>query len=107
MRFTIRAGTVRHGDAPLCHSCRFATIVRGQAQDHEIIECGQLSDRHQRITFPVTYCTRYVSKQHPSIREMEEIAWVLRSDTRKNTVGFVRASDLAPKHRFVLDDDDL
>ena len=105
MRFTIRARTARHGDAPLCHSCRFATIVRGQAQDHEIIECGQLSDRHQRITFPVTYCTRYVSKQHPSIREMEEIAWVLRSDLRRNQIGFVEARKLKPEDRYVLQEE--
>jgi len=107
MHIKIRAGTVRHGDAPLCHTCRFATIVRGVAQRDEIIECGQLSTRQERITFPVTYCTKHVSTQHPSLRDMEEMAWVLRSDTKKNTIGFVRASDLAPKHRFVLADDDF
>jgi hypothetical protein len=30
---------------------------------------------------------------------MEEIAWVLRSDMKKNTIGFVRAEDLPPQHR--------
>jgi hypothetical protein len=57
-------------------------------------------------TFPVTFCTKYVSTQHPSLREMEEMAWVLRTDTKKNSIGFVRASDLVPKHRFVLEEDD-
>ena len=70
-------------------------------------ECNQLSSPQQRITFPVTYCTKYVGTQHPSIREMEEMAWVLRSDTKKHTIGFVRAADLAPKHQFVLADDDF
>ncbi len=37
---------------------------------------------------------------------MEEMAWVLRTDTKRNSIGFVRASDLAPKHRFVLAEDD-
>jgi hypothetical protein len=107
MRIKIRGGTVKHGEAPLCHTCRFATIVRGVAQRDEVIECDQLSYRQQRITFPVTFCTRYVSTRHPSVREMEEMAWVLRSDAKKNTIGFVRSSALAPKHRFVLADDDF
>jgi len=33
---------------------------------------------------------------------MEEIAWVLRSDPKKNTIGFVKASELK---RFVVADD--
>jgi hypothetical protein len=32
---------------------------------------------------------------------------VLRSDTRKHTIGFVRSSDLPPTRRFVLADDDF
>ena len=39
------------------------------------------------------------------IHEMEEIAWILRSDLKKNTVGFVKASDLKSKDRFVLPDE--
>ena len=107
MHVTIRQGTVKHGSTPLCHTCRFATIVRGVALRDEIIECSQLSSRQSRITFPVTFCSKYVSGNHPSIREMEEIAWVLRSDTKKNTIGFVRARELPLRQRFVLDDDDL
>ena len=106
MRITVRVGTVKHGGAALCRTCRSATIARGVAQRDVIVECDQLSCRQQRLTFPVTFCTRYVNAQHPSLRELEEIAWVLRSDTRKHTIGFVRSSDLAPTRRFVLADDD-
>lgn len=35
------------------------------------------------------------------------MAWVLRTDAKKSSIGFVRASDLAPKHRFVLEEDDF
>ena len=107
MRIKIRGGTVKHREEPLCHTCRYATIVRGAGLRDEIIECAQLSTDGHRITFPVTFCTKYISTQHPSVREMEEMAWVLRSDTKNNTIGFVRASDLAPKHRFVLAEDDF
>lgn len=37
---------------------------------------------------------------------MEEMAWVLRSDPKRNQIGFVRAAELRLKDRFVLADDD-
>lgn len=106
MRLKVRGGTAMHGGQPLCHTCRYATIVRGSSLNEEIIECGRLFGPNQVIRFAVTFCTQYLSKEHPTLRDMEDIAWVLRSDTKKNTVGFVRSRDLALKHRFVLDEDD-
>ena len=38
---------------------------------------------------------------------MEEIAWVPRSDPKKNTIGFVKRTELKRRERFVLDDDEL
>jgi hypothetical protein len=38
---------------------------------------------------------------------MEEIAWVLRSDPKKNQVGFVRRAELTRRERFALDADPL
>jgi hypothetical protein len=35
---------------------------------------------------------------------MEDVAWVLRSDPRRNEVGFVKASKLKPGERYVLED---
>jgi len=32
---------------------------------------------------------------------------VLRSDSKKHSIGFVRAKDLKPNRRFVLDDEDV
>lgn len=42
----------------------------------------------------------------PSIRNMEDVAWVLRTDNRTKKIGFVRTRDLKPADRFVLSDDD-
>ena len=39
------------------------------------------------------------------ITYMEDIAWVLRSDLRRNEIGFVKASALTPADRYVLGDD--
>lgn len=105
MRIKIQGGTVRHGEPPLCNTCRRATIVRGRSLREEIVECGQLVCGRGRITFPVTFCTEFVDRQHPSIREMEDIAWVLRTDAKRNRIGFVRAKDLQPRERYVFDDE--
>ena len=53
----------------------------------------------------MTRCTGYADRRQPSLREMEETAWVLRSDPRRNEIGFVRASTLKPAERYVLGDD--
>ena len=106
IRVKSRGGTVTNGDPTLCLSCKFATIVKGPSLRDEVVECGQLAYGHGRITFPVTSCNVYVERGHPSIREMEEIAWVLRSNPKKNEIGFVKASTLRLRDRFVLAEDD-
>jgi hypothetical protein len=107
MRVKIRGGTANHGEPSLCLTCRYATIVQGASLRDEIVECAQLSYGRNRIAFPVTVCTDYSDRRQPSLRAMEEIAWVLRSDPKKNEVGFVRRSELTRRERFVLDEDPL
>ena len=106
MRLKIVGGTVQHGEPSLCGTCRHATVVKGTALKDEIVECGRLSTPHSRIPFPVVSCSGYSDRRQPSIREMEEIAWVLRTDARKNQIGFVHARELKPQDRYVLPADD-
>lgn len=105
MRITIRGGTASNGEPSLCLTCRFATVVKGVSLRDEIVECSQLSYGRNRITFPATVCTEYSDRRQPSLRAMEEIAWVLRSDPKKNEIGFVKRTELTRRERFVLDDD--
>ena len=105
MRVKIRGGTVMHGDTPLCQTCRYATIVKGPTLGDEIIECANISRDRGRITFPVTYCTEYSDRRQPSLREMEGTAWILRSDPKRNQIGFVPASKLRERERYVLVED--
>ena len=58
------------------------------------------------IRFPVTSCTGYSDRRCASLYDLEDIAWVLRSDARTKNIGFVRARDLKHDDRHVLDDDD-
>ena len=105
MHIKIRGGTANNSESSLCLTCRSATVVKGRSLRDEITECCRLSEGHNRITFPVTFCTGYADRRHASVHDMEEIAWVLRSDPKKNEVGFVKASDLKPRDRFVLPDE--
>ena len=102
MRLKIRGGTVNHGQPSLCLTCRSATIVKGARLGDEIIQCGVV---RARVTFAVASCTDYVDSNHPSLYDMEEIAWVLRSDPKRNQVGFVPANRLKLAMRHVLTED--
>ena len=103
MRVKIQGGTADHGAPSLCLSCRWATVIRGPRLSQQIVECMQLYEQ-RRITFPVVQCTGYGDRRVSTIREMEEIAWILRSDALRRRVGFVRSSELDDNERFVLDD---
>ena len=39
------------------------------------------------------------------MREMEDMAWVLRTDGHRRSIGFVQARELKPGLRYVLSDD--
>jgi hypothetical protein len=105
VRIKVRGGTVAHDGRSLCETCRWSTIIRGVRLQDEIVECGELSYRNQRVPFPVATCSRYVNRNHPTIREMEETAWLLRSDSHRKQVGFVHASRLPDDERYVLEED--
>jgi len=106
MHIKVRGGTVASGEPPLCATCRYATVIKGRSLREEIVECSQLADGHGRITFAVTQCSKYLHRNHPSLYEMESIAWVLRTDASRRHIGFVRSRDLEPGERFVLPGDD-
>jgi hypothetical protein len=102
MKIKIQGGTADNGQPSLCHTCRRATVVRGARLRDEIVQCVMLETR---ITFPVSSCSGYVNRQHPGIHEMEDIAWILRTDAKRTKIGFVQAKDLKLKDRYVLTED--
>jgi hypothetical protein len=105
VRINVRGGTVDHGQRSLCETCRWATIIRGTRLEDQIVECSELSYHNRRIRFAVTFCSGYSDRRRPSLREMEETAWILRSDPHRNQVGFVRSSRLTDEERYVLEED--
>lgn len=89
MHVKVHGGTPDHSGSTLCHTCRWATIVKGRAVGHEIIKCSEILGR---VPFPVTSCTEYSDRRLPSRSDMEDIAWVLRTDSKTRTIGFVKPS---------------
>ena len=104
MRIKVRGGTVDHGKQSLCESCRWSTIIRGTRLGDTIVECSALSYRNRRVPFPVTSCSGYGNRNEASLRDMEEIAWILRSDAHRTKVGFIRSDKLPDEERYVLEE---
>jgi hypothetical protein len=94
MRVKVRDGTVNHGETSLCASCRHAMVTKGARLGEEFVRCG-VRWQLVAISFRVTSCTEYLDRALPSLDDMEEIAWPLRSTPRGKKVGFVEAARLA------------
>jgi hypothetical protein len=103
MKVKVRGGTVNHGDPPLCSSCRYALVVKGARLGDEIVKCNVLGSQ-AHLRFPVTSCSAYENRAQPTLWQMEEIAWVLRSSPRGKKVGFVEARKLGDDERHVLEE---
>src|SRR5258708_6207898 len=59
----------------------------------------------RRVPFAVTSCTGYSDLRRAALRDMEDLAWVLRSDATTSRIGFVPARRLKPADRYVLPDE--
>jgi hypothetical protein len=105
MRIKVQGGTPQGGEASLCTTCRHATIIQGLSLQDRIVSCSRLSESDPRVPFPVRSCSGYSDRRHPTVHEMEDIAWILRTDSRSKAIGFVQGRELKPKHRYVLPGD--
>ena len=99
MNIRIHGGTARDDEAALCLSCRYASVVSSTTAKHQLIRCSRVD---RAITFKVASCTEHLNRQHPSLYHMDDIAWVLRTDAKRNRIGFVRSRDLKVKDRLLL-----
>jgi hypothetical protein len=87
----IRKGTPQ-GSESLCNSCYWAHIQRGFAESEEVVLCAFLS--HARLVpFKVSHCTDYNDKRIPSKRDMEDIAWIIRTKDVNRPMGFAQKEE--------------
>ena len=86
----VRGGTPKT-TASLCMSCRNCHAIRG-VNFEERIFCYRMSPPTNEVHFPVVECTQFDDKRVPSLYDMEQIAWHVKSRNR-GQVGFVGKED--------------
>jgi len=94
---------------PLCRTCRNATYIQGHAESQRMLYCAQVSgfDSKSPMPFEAYECSEYEDKRLPSKRDMEDTAWILRTNPKqKGTLGFFSPSQLRELRREKLIGDD-
>lgn len=87
VKIRVRGGTRTDHMPRLCDTCKHATFMRGPAESDEAIICSEISD-DSMPKFRVVECSQYIHKNTPHVYELEQIAWVLRTDKLGRTIGF-------------------
>lgn len=98
----VEGGTAREDGPPLCGSCHYASIAKGAAINEVVMSCSQF---RRTPRFPVRACTAYLNKSHPTLHALAGIAWVLRTDPKREKIGFVSPAKLKPIDRIHFDSD--
>lgn len=80
--------SIPEGCESLCRTCTRGHIITGFRATEEEVFCRTFYIERE-IRFPVRECTFYEDKRLASKEEMEQIAWILRTDTPRRRVGFV------------------
>jgi hypothetical protein len=105
MRVGIRGGTVNHGEPSLCLTCRSSVVARGPRLGDSIVACRSLTFGRREVGFPATSCTGYSGVRRPTLWRLEEIGWVLRSDPKRKTIGFVDARELTDDEKHAIEEE--
>lgn len=88
----VKGGTPQGSDT-LCRTCSYGHIIKGFRATEEEVFCRYFY-LEREIHFPVSECTFYEDRRLASKREMEEIAWILRTDMPRRRVGFISPKQL-------------
>lgn len=88
-------GTRSSNAARLCDTCQSGLVRKGAAESDEHVYCT-ITEREVRNW--VVECNRYVNRSQPSLWAMKQIAWVLRTDSKRQAIGFVPAKEWERKH---------
>lgn len=95
MPFKILGGTNNASQTPLCVSCRKAIQMSGDRPTEQLTICGSTG---HRIPFPIFQCSIYDDARYPSLYDMENSAFYLRTDSKNKIVGFCSAKEWREKY---------
>jgi len=97
MHFKIFSATARSDDKDLCRSCRESHIFRTDA-GKETVLCEAVYSTPFQILGKVTQCNRYKDANTPSLHDMKNTAWVLRTNSSGLAMGFIQNKEYRSKH---------
>jgi hypothetical protein len=79
----------------LCDTCQYGVVRRGAPESDEHIYCTYTK---QHLARSVIECNRYENRNAVSLWDMRQIAWVLDTDSKRQRIGFIRASEWEVKN---------
>src|SRR6267142_1030081 len=88
----VKGGTPQDSDT-LCRTCSYGHIIKGFRATEEEVYCRYFY-LEREIHFPVSECTFYEDRRLACKREMEDIAWILRTDMPRRHVGLISPEQL-------------
>lgn len=75
MAINVKNGTPMHGPS-LCETCMRAQIIRGYRASEEIVICHATYPERD-VPFRVHKCNSYLDTARQTLKQMEDIAWIL------------------------------
>ena len=100
MDVRVKNGTPLHGES-LCETCSRAHIARGFSESEKLVVC-QAVYPERRVPIKIRDCTNYLERKRQTLKQMEEIAWVLTPRGGKRKAGFVPAKELKKESEIEL-----
>ncbi len=79
------SGKTPDNELNICITCRWGTRLRGAAESTELIHCAELETF---IRFKVTECSSHEDKTKVTLKNLYEVAWILSTDAKKQSIGF-------------------
>ena len=92
VKIRVMGGTPEESGS-LCRTCTLGHIIKGFRVTEELTFC-RFFYIEREILFPVRECTFYEDRRLASKKDMEEIAWSLRTFSPTRNVGFVSAANI-------------